>query len=216
MPKGKHHGRELSPKEQEELFQVYAVTGNKRETARQLQLAEKTVYKYIKQAPPAQVKKARQTALVELAEETHDVALQIVRSIKPVDFDSGRIAIRDRDGNLTGYRYYGPTLLQKVTSVAILEDKLKVLEDVRHSLSESQSQGEMLTPSDARILMDGIQLKLKRLKIIDAQFENHNPDLAQRAQQALEEAEIVAAAKPADAEVIDTSRFDNPGRQSDG
>jgi hypothetical protein len=207
-PRGKNHGRELSPAQQENIVQTFAVTNNVRETARQCRISEATAHKYIKKAVPSEIMAYRQKAMRELAGKAHKKAVQIIDSITPEDLESGRLPIRDTQGEIVGYRQFGPTLMQKVTSAAILTDKLEVLLRVEEALKEGQSQGELLIPSDVKALVHGIRGRIKRLRVLDVQFEEKNKDLSQRVQDKLEEVEALANAQEADAEVLD---FDNPG-----
>jgi len=208
IPKGHHGGIELPPKKVEEIIQTFAVLQNKRATARRLALAEATVYKYLKQVPTEELKKRRIEAHNELAGKVHEKVEMIVDSLSPEDFESGRIPQHDAEGKFLGYKYWGPTPLQKITGVGILTDKMEGLERMKVSLQEGITKKERLLPETIRELKDGLREKLSRVRLIDIQFDNKNPDLSQRIQQTLENDEIRAAiADPVESEVLD---FDNP------
>ena len=207
-PVGRHHGRQLSPAKVEAIIQTYAVTNNVRDTANRHHITEKTAHKYIKLAVPSEVLAARQKAIRELAGKTHITALNIIESISPEDLVSGRIPIRGTGNEIVGYRHYGPTLMQKVTSAAILTDKLEVLQNIEAALKDGQAQGELILPGDVKTLVQGIRSQVKRLTILDIQFNDKNKDLSKRVQEKLEEVEALADVQPAEYEELN---FDNPG-----
>ena len=209
-PKGHHAGIELPPQKIEEIIQTFAVLQNKRATAKRLSLSEGTIYKYLKQVPTEELKKRRIEAHNELAGKVHEKVETIVDSISPEDLESGRIKLHDAKGEFAGYKYWGPTPLQKGTLVGILTDKMEVLERMKTSLQEGIAKKERLLPETIRELKSGLMEKLVRVRIIDAQFDNKNPDLSQRIQQTLQDDEIRAAmADPVDSEELD---FDNPNQ----
>ena len=80
--------------------------------------------------------------------------------------------------------------MQKVTAAAILIDKAKVLADVTAALSEGVQEGDALVPAPESLLRS-IVGKVKSLKILDVRFQEDHPDLAQKAQAALELAQVV-------------------------
>lgn len=209
-PRGQNHGRELSPAQQELVVQTFAVTNNVRETARQCRISEKTAHKYIKKAVPSEIQAARIEATKALAGKVHSKTVAIIDSISPEDLESGRIPIYGPVDEATGerpiigYRQYGPTLMQKVTSAAILTDKLKILHEMEALLGQGTNNGELLIPGDIKSLVAGIRGKVKSLSILNLRFAEDNPELSQKVQETLARAE---AALPADAEVLD---FDNP------
>lgn len=205
--RGKHSGVPISPKLQEEIIQVYAVNGSITKTAQKCGVTQKTVKKYLDKKQPAELLQARIDAHKELAGITHSKALNILESIKPEDIESGRFPIEDVKGNIVGYKYFGPTLMQKVTSAAILTDKLKVLNEVEAMMHQDRNESELMIPGDIQALVHGIKGKLRGLSILNVRFTDENPDLSQRIQNTLEEAEAVADAKPTTGEVLD---FDNP------
>lgn len=197
-------GRPLTEIQRETVLQVYAVTGNKSETARQLGVSESTVYKLIKEASkaPAKLREARAQATEELAGRVHSKAEMILDSITPADLESGRIEQYDEDGRLTNIKLWGPTLLQKVTSVAVLADKTKVLSELREGLRSTHDTGtdSMPLPQDVDTALRQIAQKVKRLRLLDVQFESNPanpPDLTEKLQEAIVVEEIV------DAHIID-------------
>ena len=212
-PRGQNAGRQLSPAQQEGIVQTYAVTNSIRETARQCRITEKTARKYINLVPQSEIAKARLGAQKKLAGKIHRQAEAIIDSIKPEDLESGRIPIygtadpETGERPVVGYRNFGPTLMQKVTSAAILTDKLQVLSNMESALRDGSESGELLVPQDIKALVAGIRGKVKSLTVLNLKFAEENPDLSQRVQSKLAEAEALADAKEADAEVLD---FDNP------
>jgi aminoglycoside phosphotransferase len=185
-------GRPLTEIQREAIIQVYGVTGNKSETARQLGVSQSTVYSVLREAAKAPIKlrQARAEAVEELAGRVHAKAEMVLDSITPADLETGRIEQYDDKGNLIGIRLWGPTLLQKVTSVAVLADKTKVLSDLRESLRSAHDSGvdSMPLPQDVDTALRQIAQKVKRLRLLDVQFQDNPanpPDLTEKLQEAV-------------------------------
>ena len=223
MPKGKQQGKALGPLKKEVIRQTFLLTGNKRETARQCSVSEKSVYNVLNQVEEAEAAKNRVAVANQLAGKIHTKADQIIDSISVEDLKSGYLTQTDEDGK-EDYKfdrqgrpiYIGPTLNQKVLSVAILADKLKVMDDYRQQVDEAHGMGALPTPETIGHLVTGIKGKLKSLRILDVQFEDENAELKQKADallaQAQQDIEVDQKIEDAKYEVLD---FDNPGG-SDG
>ncbi len=177
-PRGTQRGQPLTDVQREGVLQIYAITGNKRETARQLGVSESTVYNVLRDArkSPSQLRVARSQATQELAGRAHRAAEEILDSIGPADFESGRIVQKDADGNVTNVKLWGPSLLQKVTSVGILADKTKSLHELQEQLINTQGTVDsMPLPADVDSAIKQIASKVKRLRIMDVQFQDAVP-----------------------------------------
>lgn len=201
-------GVPISAKQREEIFQVYLLTGNKTETARRTGLSTKTVRAHLKQMAEQsdpEFQKFRRKATEELAGKVYGKATDILENITPEDMESGRIDVKNEAGEVIRVIQYGPSLMQKVTAHAILVDKVKVLREVETAMDEGAQDGGLLLPQTLEALKSGIRGKLKGLTFLNVQLEQEHPDLSQRVQQKLEEAETVT-----DAEYIDITDFDNP------
>lgn len=210
LPKGTRKGQNIGFDEHEEILQLFAVTGNKTEVARKMGITRQTVANHVRRAEEeGRLAKVRERALTELAGRVHGKALQVLDSITPADMESGRLPIRDRDGNLVGYRQYGPSLMQKVTSAAILTDKIKVLQDCRQDLENAANTGvaALPIPENVQDALGQIKQRISRLRILDLQFENKNPETASKLQDIAAQAGLQDEAIPADFEELD---FDNP------
>ncbi len=193
--RGLQKGKAISPKQKEQMLQLYSVEGNYTEVARLMRLSVGCVTKHIKAAlrePDPEIVAARQRTARELAGKTHYTATRIIDSIGDHDIESGSIKVNHPEtGELQRIITYGPSLMQKVTAAAILTDKLRVLADYEAALGGEQSEGRLLMPQDVAGLISGIRSKVKSLSVFNVQFENDNPDLSQRVQQKLEEAEAI-------------------------
>lgn len=202
-------GRPLTEIQRESILQVYALTGNKSETARQLGVSESTVYNVLRaaQSAPAELRQARADVVTELAGRVHATANRVLDSISDADLESGRIEDYDDAGKLTRVQLWGPSLLQKVTSVAILADKTRVLNDMREGLlaATDASPLAMPLPQDVDAALRSIAQKVRRLRIMDVQFDQTPvaQELSQKIQDALCTEEIV------DAEYAVIDEFDN-------
>lgn len=210
--RGTRQGKALTDSQREGILQIYAITGNKSETARQLGVAVSTVYNVLREANSRathEVRKARQMATQDLAGRAHRAAENILDSIGPADLESGRIVEKDDDGNVTNVRLWGPSLLQKVTAVGILADKTKTLQDLQEQLAiDSRANDSMPLPADLNQALAQIASKVKRLRIMDLQFENKQPEsLTEKLQDEAIKAAIKETPEPepieADFEVID-------------
>jgi hypothetical protein len=181
----------VDPIQEEMIHQMYAVCGNKREVARRLDLCEATVSNYLKKIPPSEVREARANAQVEMADRVHSKTISIIDSIGPEDIAKA-------------------SLVQKVTAGAILIDKELVVRQNEISLRASESSNDLLIPEEIGPLVDGITNRIRRIKLLDIQFERSNPDLTQEVQEKLAKAEALAAAEVVNAEVKSIDEFD-PG-----
>lgn len=198
--RGLQSGKAVSPKQKEQMLQLYGVEGNYTEVARLMRLSVSTVTKYIKQMladPDPQIAAARQRTARQLAGKVSRKANEVIDSITPEDMESGLIKNHDDDGKLTSARSYGPSLMAKVTASAILTDKMKVLAELEEMLGSEQAENRLLTPGDIGSLVSGIRTKIKSMQFLNVQFEKDHPDLSQRAQAILEEAEVIEATEVA-------------------
>lgn len=178
--RGTRQGRKLTDAQREGIIQIYSITGNKAETARQLGVSEMTVYNVLREANSRsthEVRKARQMATQDLAGRAHRAAENVLDSIGPADLESGRIVEKDEDGNVTNVKMWGPSLLQKVTAVGILADKTKTLQDLQEQLAIEAGQADaMPLPADVNQAISQIASKVKRLRLLDVQFEDKQPE----------------------------------------
>ncbi len=192
---GSQPGKSLSEKQKNKMLQLYAVEGNKREVARLMNLAESTVHRHLKEmlsGGDPDVVRARKQTLVRLAAKTTKKANMILDSITEQDLDSGLIkTFHPVTGDLERVRAWGPSLLQKVTAGAIMTDKIKAIRDCENLMSEGTQEGEALMPASFSGLLSGVKNRLKEMTFLNLKFEDEHPDLSQRAQQIIEEAEIV-------------------------
>lgn len=202
-------GIPLSPKQKEEIYQVYLLTGNKTETARQCACSTKTVRNvvlHMEESTDPDFAKFRQGAIREMSGKVHNKANEILEAISPDDLESGRIQVRDNEGNVQRVIEYGPSLMQKVTAMAIAVDKMKVLREIEGGFDEASQEDALLIPQTLDALKSGIRGKLKSLTFLNVRLEDDHPDISQRVQQKMEDAQGVE-----EAEYIDFEDFDNPG-----
>jgi len=220
-PRGTRQGKKLTPVERETVRQVYLVNGNKTETARQLGLSLRSVQNVLKEdTTDPELKQARARAAVKMAGKVHSTAEKIIDSIGPTDIQAGHL--RNDEGELQLDRqgrpiWLGPTLNQKVLSLAILADKLPVLEQYRAALEDDRAQGVLPLPEDIAGAISAVKGKLKSLSVLNIQFEDENAEMVERAKELLDKAERVSEeqdkAVDADYEVLD---FDVPGKADNG
>jgi len=218
-PKGKQQGKALSPVHREQIRQTFMLTSNKRETARLCAVSEKSVYNVLNEPEEPETVRARQHAALQLSGKVHAKTDQILDHITEADFVSGYL--KDEDDNLIFDRqgrpiWMGPTLNQKVLSAAILADKLPVLDNYRKQLDGGGEMGALPTPASIEGLVSVIQGKIKSLKILDVQFENSNPETANRAQELLDKAqrELELDKVVQEARDVTFEELDNPSEEA--
>ncbi len=204
-------GKPVSRRRQEKMLQLYAIEGTYSAVARRMGISPHTVKKYVDQMlqeKDPKVMRARQERLAQLASKVHNKAEEIIEAIAPEDLESGREFVRDEDGNIVRVVQYGPSLMQKVTAAAILTDKIKVLRETEGLMEQGVNDGSVLMPSDIGSLVSGIKSKLKSISVLNVRFEEDHPDLSQRIQEKLEEAEIEAEIEDAELEPLSLEAFD--------
>lgn len=209
-PKGRYRGRPLTALQKESIVQTYALSGNKREVARQLGVSYPTVLRVLKEAEnDTQLQKARARAMEDLAGKVQAKTNEVLESITPEDMESGLIKKYDDDGNLVSVRGYGPSLMQKVTSAAILTDKMKVIQETKQVLEADRSQDPhaLPLPGDVQAAIRQIGERVKRLQILDIQFADKNPEVTTKLQDIAARASLDERIEDADFQELD---FDNP------
>lgn len=206
-------GRALTQLQREMIIQAYALCGNKSQTAREMGCSVATVHNVVKAAQlDRSLQKARSSALEDVAGQLHGKTVDILGSITDTDMESGLIKKHDDEGNLTSVKAYGPSLLQKVTSVAILTDKLKVVEDTKQALLGDGSGDPlaMPTPESVQAALKQLGVKIKSLRMIDIQFDRNNEEVASKVQDIAQAAELNKNVDEADYEDLNPIDFDNP------
>lgn len=212
--KSRNRGRApISQAKKEMIVQVFAICGNKAQTARELGISQPTVYKTLKEAETnRELQKARTRALDELAGQVHGKTVEIMESISPTDLESGRELIRNEEGQVVRKVEWGPSLLQKVTAAAILTDKCKVIEETKAAIAQDASTGEggMPLPGTVQESLRQLGQRIKRLRVLDVQFDAKQPELTQKLQDTVAAAEVHPDCEEADYEEIKLDDFDNP------
>lgn len=210
QPKGRYRGKPLTGLQKEGIVQMYALCGNKTEVARHMGLSYPTVLTVLKEAEnDSQLQKARQRAMEDLAGKVQHKTNEVLESITPEDMESGLIKKYDDEGNLVSVKGYGPSLMQKVTSAAILTDKMKVIQETKQALEQDRAQdpNALPRPGDVAEAIKQIGDRVKRLQILDIQFADRNPDVANKLQDVAAKASLDERLEDAEFEELD---FDNP------
>ena len=205
-------GRAVTQLQKELIIQTFALCGNKSEVARQLGCAVATVANVVKQAEKDRsLQEARASCLNEVAGQVHGKTKEIIDSIGAEDLEYGLIKTYDKDDptRLTSVRAYGPSLLQKVTSAAILTDKMKVIEETKAALLQdgTDSPDQLMMPSTVQDALKMLGKKIKRIRMLDVQFAGKNEDTVSKVQDVAQRAELDKDIDEADYEELD---FDNP------
>ena len=205
-------GRALTQLQKEMIVQSFALCGNKSQVAREMGCSQGTVQRVVKEATlNRDLQAARTAALEDVAGQLHGKTVEVINSITPEDMESGLIKkfAKDDPKKLVSVRAYGPSLLQKVTSAAILTDKLKVVEETKRAILADSGDGHQGLPLPGTI-QESLRLvgaKIKRLRILDVQFDNKHEDTANKVQEVAHAASLNDNVEDADIEDID---WDNP------
>ena len=208
--KKRKSNRKLTQTQKEMIVQTFAFTGNKSEVVRATGYSYPTVLKVIQEAESnKELQKARLSALEDVAGRVHGKTTDILDSIGPEDYEFGLIKKFNDDGELISAKSYGPSLMQKVTSAAILTDKLKVIEETKNAILSDggDTSGAMPLPGDLQGALKMLGEKVKSLRILDVQFADNNPEAADKVQEVAHKASLNDNLEDADYEDLD---FDNP------
>ena len=214
--KSKQHpftkGRAVTQFQREMIIQAFALCGNKSEVARQMGCSDNTVRNVIKAAEADRsLQKARLSALEDVAGQVHGKTNEIIESIGPQDLESGLIKTYDKEDptKLKAVKAYGPSLLQKVTSAAILVDKIKAVEETKTLITSGgeEEAGQLMLPQDIQGALKLLGTKIKRIRMLDVQFNSKHEETASKVQEVAHKAELHPEVEDADFEDLD---FDNP------
>ena len=212
--KPRKRGKPVTQTQRELVVQAYAMTGNKSQVVRDIGLSRPTVIKILKEAETnRELQKARTRALESLAGQVHGKTVEIMNSIGPQDLESGLELFRNDDGQVIRKVTWGPSLLQKITSAAILTDKIKIIEETKAAInadSGSDNIGGLPLPSSVQESLRLLGRRIKRIKAFDIQFEANQPELSQKLQDTVAAAAIHPEVEEADYEEITMDSFDNP------
>jgi len=185
---GKNQGRPLSEAQREAIKQCYALTHNKSEVARQLNVNPKTVDKVLKETSPAEVERARAETQLVLAGKVHNKANEIVDSIGAEDLAKA-------------------SLQQKAIAAGIFIDKQGNLINSYHDLNERQSGRSMITPGSLAGLIDAIKSKFNTLNL-SFDLRTEHPDLARRVDALEIPAEVISSTPLAVQSIDEFDEFD--------
>ncbi len=186
--------------DQEEMAQIYALTGSKSEVARRMGCCISTVTKHLAKVPEAKIVRLRAALAEEMASEVSQKAKDILREIQPVDYKT-RL-------NEAGLPTGGPNLMQKTTSFAIMTDKAIRLEEHAQAIQERATSGAVssIVPQDVGSLIAAIKNKISSIDVLRVTMgDSVGDDLKRRADMLVEQATQAELAAPA--KQID---FDNP------
>lgn len=170
---GKNQGRPLSEAQKAAVIQCYALTHNKAEVCRQLNLNHKTVTKVLNEVAPAEIERARAETQLRLAGKVHEKANEIVDSIGEKDLAAA-------------------SLQQKAIAAGIFIDKQGNLINSYHELSERQAGRSMITPGSLAALVDAIKSKFNTLNLT-FDLRTEHPEIAQRIDALEVPAEVVSS-----------------------
>ena len=214
----------LAPVDKEWIYQTWVVTNNKSETARRCRVSIGSVNNVLKelqgknpdkpQLPETRADRAQRHAdMADRICRTADMALE---SITPDDMDSGRFPITEMRTDsetgedkevVVGYRYYGPSAVQKATTFGILKDKETQQINIEQDMLQDVQSGKLMLPSELSGMVDEAKRMIKDVSILHVRFEEENPDLLTTMKEVIAEAEVLEESRP---DVKSFNEFDNP------
>lgn len=205
-------GRGLTQLQREMIIQAYALCGNKSQVARDVGCSAQTVTSVVKAAETDRsLQKARSSALEDVAGKLHAKTTEIIESIVPEDMESGLIKVFDKEDptKLKSVKAYGPSLLQKVTSAAILVDKTGVVETTKQALIADNAidPHKLPLPGEMQESLRLLGKKIKHLRVVDIQFADKHEETVSKVQETAHAASLNEHIEEADYEDLD---FDNP------
>jgi hypothetical protein len=205
--------------QKELVVQAFALSGNKSQVVRDIGLSRPTVIKILREAETnRELQKARTTALESLAGRVHGKTIEIMDSIGPQDLESGLELHRNTEGKVTRAVHWGPSLMQKVTSAAILTDKIKIIEETKAAINADTGNGDpgsLPLPGSVQESLRLLGRRIKRIRAFDIQFESKQPELSQKIQDTVAAAAVHPDVEDADYEEITMDSFDNPTSAGD-
>jgi len=199
-------GQPLTPIQKELILQVYFTRGTLAATAREVGCAVMTVKRVVDEAnnnPLLYAGRAR--ALDQLAGQVHNVAEQVVNSIKPEELETSFHEKYGVRGNFTGWATRGPSLKDKAFTISVLTDKLKILQAARQELVNpidpqlDESQRILMFPKSVEEARHLIAQKVKRLRILDMEFHVGDEATNNRV------SELASKAKVSEMDIIDAN-----------
>jgi hypothetical protein len=117
--------------------------------------------------------------------------------------------VEDKEGNLVGYKYYGPSLLQKMTAFGIVTDKANVVQTYEKGLEQDTQSGQLMLPSDIEGLKGAIEGKIRELNILNVRFADDNKNLVRQTQEVVAEVERIEADRANAPDIVTLDDFDN-------
>lgn len=205
-------GKALSAVDKEIILQSFAISGSRKKVAEVTGLSYESVCRIISAARQENtLAPARAAASEALAGKIHERALTAIDNLTPEDFKTERVITRDAEGNITKVQEFGPSLMQKVTALAILVDKeAAITSHIAALRATTASGGGIPLPGDVQSAIDAIRGKVARLRFLDVQFDQQAPDLAQRITAATAARDLAGAAEAEVVEVTDVPAGEFP------
>ena len=190
MPKGKP----LTDIDKEAIRQIYALTDNKAETARRLKYSERVIHKVLAEVADPALSEERADATSRMTGRMQDLVHRIIDAVTESDLKRA-------------------SLPQKSISIGIGIDKILRLDEYERIQRGKTDSGQLLPPQQITAMLGAVRGQIKSLAIMGVKLEDAAPDLTKDIEAVLQAAEVVEAAKPAEAEVV--LDFDNPGLVDD-
>jgi len=191
MPRGK----KLSAVDKEVIVQTYLICQDMKEVERRTGRCYATILKILKEAKQAdpELKAARQESIDRISRKVQDKVHMLLDSVTKEDVESGRLPVYDKNGELVGYKHWGPSLSQKAITGGIWIDKVKALTDLKKAIGTDIQSGQMLAPDDVEGLINACRGKIENLSVLNIKFAEDHSDVHNKAQELLEKVEIANA-----------------------
>jgi hypothetical protein len=166
----------ITPAQKEAILCAYYMNGSFTATSKQLGLSYNTVRRIVQecQLDPAYAH-VRAQAFDNLASKIHATTDAIIDSITPEELVTTHHKVYDVTGNLLRVVTEGPGLKDKAIAVGVMADKQAILQNARAKALESGKGSvgaALLLPEDIDDMKRMLATKMKRLRVMDIQFDN--------------------------------------------
>lgn len=168
--------KRLTAAQKETVVQTYFMLGNKNATAKELGLNVATVDRIVRQAQDdPNLMAVRTRVMDETAGRIQDVTNRVIDSISDEELQTETHRIYDANGDLKRIVQSGPSLKDKAQIIGTLIDRQATLEAskaaIKNPLNLDAGQRALVLPDQIDAAKALIARKVKRLRIVDAEFE---------------------------------------------
>ena len=195
----------LTAEDKSNIVQAYFALGSKYAVTKKLGFAYRTITNVLLEAEQdPNLMAARSRAYDAVGGKITNTVTEIIDSIKPDHLEYNRYEIRDAEGNLKRIIETGPSLRDKAFAAGILTDKIKILQDARHSahaVERGIEGASLMLPGDVANARSRVAQLVKSIKFIQVDFDDGGKT-ANRVE-SLRKKALITDQEVAEAELVD-------------